>query len=106
MAIARNKVSRHFRQSKRGKVLPLDESMHLPIAAETDFTGSQPRQQIVAAIRSFPPRERELLMLRLLEEWETRQIADALELQPQSVKVQLSRALAKFRELLNSEDER
>jgi RNA polymerase sigma-70 factor, ECF subfamily len=103
MAIARNKVRRHFRQAKRDRLQPLDESLHLPMTAATELNCSEPRQQIVAAIRSFPPRERELLMLRLLEEWPTKQIADALELQPQSVKVQLSRALAKLRGMLNPE---
>lgn len=108
MGIARNKVRRFFRQRKRDAFLSLDEETQLPAAwafsaskSEAAFAAKEgavaSRNEVLLAIRSFSPRERELLMLRLMEEWSSVQIAASLNLRAQSVKVQLSRALAKLR---------
>ncbi len=115
MGIARNKVRRHFRRMKNQNWLPLD---HEPVASTEcggppwhtpEFggaggvgTGVESNSSIIlAAIHSFPARERELLTLRLIEEMATGRIAEALDLKADSVKVQLSRAMAKLRQRLD-----
>lgn len=59
------------------------------------------RRRVRAALERLPPRDRELLVLRYLEQLSTRDIAIELETTEGAVKVRHLRALTKLRSLLD-----
>ena len=81
---------------ERIRHMSIQASAHLHIVA-SDAEEEMPR--IFAALK---PRDRALLWLAYVEEHDHRQIAEALRVGPASVKVLLSRARARLRDLLNA----
>ncbi len=79
------------------------EEMALP-ASDPDpaeaAAGAETRQQIWVAFRELPNRQREVFVLRHIEEYSTAEVAAALGLSPGSVKRHLFRAIRKLREAL------
>src|SRR5262245_54247011 len=61
-----------------------------PLAAAID---SDTQQRIWQAFRRLPSRQREVFVLRHIEEWSTNEVADALRLDPGTVKRHLFRAI-------------
>ena len=73
-----------------------------PDPADAAASG-QTRRQIWAAFRELPARQREVFVLRHIEEYSTAEVADALGLSSGSVKRHLFRAIRKLREALGDE---
>jgi RNA polymerase sigma-70 factor (ECF subfamily) len=63
-------------------------------------TGAQTRRRIWLAFRQLPARQREVFVLRQIEERSTAEVAEVLGLSPGSVKRHLFRALRRLREAL------
>ena len=64
-----------------------------------------PRDDVTKTFATLKPRERALLWLAYVEEQTHQEIADALGVRPNSVKVLLSRARARLRDRLAEQDE-
>jgi RNA polymerase sigma factor (sigma-70 family) len=99
IGIARNISFRFLREQKKAAVVSVDME-RLPGVISESATGLQ--SELLQAIAGFPKRERELLMLRLIEELSATEISTHLDLNPDSTKVQLSRALAKLRQQMKT----
>jgi len=99
IGIARNISLRYLREQNRTSVVSMDLE-RLPGVEPHSATALQ--SALLRAIAGFPKRERELLMLRLIEELSATQISVHLALNPDSTKVQLSRALTKLRQQLKT----
>ena len=69
-----------------------------PIAAAID---SDTRRRIWQAFRRLPDRQREVFVLRHVEEWSTDEVAKGLRLSPGSVKRHLFRAVRRLRAALH-----
>jgi RNA polymerase sigma-70 factor (ECF subfamily) len=63
------------------------------------------RSRVHAVLEQLPPRDREVLVLRHLEQLSTRDMAAILDISEGAVKVRHLRALRRFRQLLNLERE-
>ena len=61
--------------------------------------------RIRAAIRSLPPREKDLMLMRYFRDMTDEEIAEATGLKPVSVRVHLSRARKRLEEILNGKGE-
>jgi RNA polymerase sigma-70 factor (ECF subfamily) len=62
--------------------------------------GEETRRQIWLAFRRLPDRQREVFVLRYIEEWSTDAVAKGLGLRPGSVKRHLFRAIRRLRAAL------
>ena len=62
--------------------------------------GEETRRRIWLAFRGLPGRQREVFVLRHVEEWSTEEVASALGLSPGSVKRHLFRAIRRLRQTL------
>lgn len=62
--------------------------------------GNETQRRIWVAFRGLSARQREVFVLRHLEEWSTAQVASALGLSPGSVKRHLFRAIRRLRQAL------
>jgi DNA-directed RNA polymerase specialized sigma24 family protein len=60
-----------------------------------------PDPQVFRAVSGLPYDQRAVVVLRLVEDWSERDVAEALGVAPGTVKSRLSRALAKLREELS-----
>src|SRR5262249_52677015 len=69
-----------------------------PMAAAVD---ADTRRRIWVAFRSLPTRQREVFVLRHVEEWSTDEVARALKLDPGTVKRHLFRAIRRLRAALS-----
>ncbi|QEH34820.1 ECF RNA polymerase sigma factor SigD [Aquisphaera giovannonii] len=58
------------------------------------------RQQVTAALAALPPRDREVLVMRYLEQLSAAEMAEALDVTEGAVKARLLRALIRMRGLL------
>ncbi|RMD82384.1 MAG: sigma-70 family RNA polymerase sigma factor [Candidatus Dadabacteria bacterium] len=67
---------------------------------ESTLAGRRTAERIAAALASLTPRQREVFLLRHFEQWRTDEVADALGLDPGSVKRHLYRAVRKLRRAL------
>ena len=97
--IARNRATDFFRQAKAHE--ELTEEIARPGTAEADRAEAL---EILAMIRSLPEAYRETLVLRLVEGMTGPEIADRTGLQPDSVRVNLSRGMKMLREKLRREE--
>ncbi len=61
------------------------------------------RRRVQAALDQLAPRDREILVMRHLEEMSAAEIAAILEISEGAVRVRLLRALARLRSLLDDE---
>ncbi len=61
------------------------------------------RSQVVEALRSLPPRQRAVIVLRYFEDWSEEQIADQLDVSRGTVKSQASKGLRTLRTLVGEE---
>ncbi|HGY92572.1 MAG TPA: sigma-70 family RNA polymerase sigma factor [Planctomycetes bacterium] len=66
---------------------------------------SELRGRLAESLSRLSPREREVFVLKDLEELPTTEVAEALELQPSSVRALLSQARKRLRTLLGSQEE-
>jgi RNA polymerase sigma-70 factor (ECF subfamily) len=106
---------RHVQARRRSVVreeplaVPLSHESVLALAAKLIDRGSRPgsrivreevRQRVQAALAQLPERDREVLVLRHLEQRPTAEVAERMGVSPGAVRVRLVRALARLRELL------
>lgn len=101
--IAAHKVADHYRRAGRDRS---DPAADVPDGIDT---GASPEQQIMAAdlrdrldqlLATLPPRQREILVLRLVVGLSAQETASAVGLTPTAVRVTQHRALAKLRNAL------
>jgi RNA polymerase sigma factor (sigma-70 family) len=69
-------------------------------SAETAAVRLHEDAALLEAVHRLPPRQREVLVLRYYADLSERQIADALDISPGSVKAHASRALTTLRSTL------
>ena len=102
--IAAHKVADHYRRAGRDRS---DPSADVPDGIDN---GASPEQQIMAAdlrerlealLATLPPRQREILVLRLVVGLSAQETATAVGLTPTAVRVTQHRALAKLRAALS-----
>ena len=111
---------RHIRAQKRSVtreedvVLPLNDESALQLADRLQAAGANPlshllrdelRLRVQAALDHLGPRDREVLVLRHLEQLSTREIAAVLRINEGAVKTRHLRALQRFRCLLAADRE-
>ena len=100
--VAGNLLVDRWRRSARERGW-LERIRHMSIQASADLHTLAPdTAQVPRIFAALKPRERALLWLAYVEEHDHRQIAQALRLRPASVKVLLSRARARLRDLLTT----
>lgn len=101
--IAAHKVADHYRRAGRDRS---DPAADVPDGIDTN---ASPEQQIMAAdlrdrldqlLATLPPRQREILVLRLVVGLSAQETATAVGLTPTAVRVTQHRALAKLRNAL------
>ncbi|MDQ3791011.1 MAG: RNA polymerase sigma factor ShbA [Actinomycetota bacterium] len=101
--IAAHKVADHYRRAGRDRS---DPAADVPDGVDTS---ASPEQQIMAAdlrdrldqlLATLPPRQREILILRLVVGLSAQETATAVGLTPTAVRVTQHRALAKLRNAL------
>ncbi|MFI7675408.1 RNA polymerase sigma factor ShbA [Actinophytocola sp. NPDC049390] len=102
--IAAHKVADHYRRAGRDRS---DPAADVPDGVDM---GASPEQQIMAAdlrdrldqlLATLPPRQREILLLRLVVGLSAQETATAVGLTPTAVRVTQHRALAKLRNVLS-----
>ena len=102
--IAAHKVADHYRRAGRDRS---DPAADVPDGVDTS---ASPEQQIMAAdlrdrldqlLATLPPRQREILILRLVVGLSAQETATAVGLTPTAVRVTQHRALAKLRNALS-----
>ena len=71
-----------------------------PDAPEDRIVQSEDQDEVVVALRSLPPRQRDCLVLRFYLDLTEVQIADTLGISPNSVKTHCRRAMAGLRSRL------
>jgi RNA polymerase sigma-70 factor (ECF subfamily) len=111
---------RHIQAQKRsvmreeGQGLPLNDESTLELADRLLATSPSPsgellrdelRRRVQEALAQLEPRDREVLVLRHLEQLSTREVAGVLQIGEGAVKTRHLRALRRFRSLLAEESE-
>lgn len=101
--VAAHKVADHYRRAGRDRS---DPAADVPDGVDP---AASPEQQIMAAdlrdrlgdlLGTLPPRQREILVLRIIVGLSTQETAIAVGLTPTAVRVTQHRALAKIRNIL------
>jgi RNA polymerase sigma-70 factor, ECF subfamily len=115
LTIVRNVCYRHLQERRRsGNVISLDESLGGRLglaAAETELAASQPSPEdatihaseeaiLSEAIDALPPAFREVIILREIEEFSYREVADIIGAPVGTVMSRLSRARSELRNLM------
>ena len=96
--IATNLVTDHWRRRERERKWSWKAIFRKPAEAKLDLHSDMARQ-----FGRLAPRERALLWLAYVEEFDHEEIARVLKLRPKSIRVMLFRARKKLRKLLGSE---
>jgi RNA polymerase sigma-70 factor (ECF subfamily) len=85
----------------------LDVALRVPVADAIEdhhaVEGEQERAAVLRALLELPERDRVILACRWFEEMSEREIADALDCKPGTVKSRLSRAMDRLRAQLSTE---
>jgi RNA polymerase sigma-70 factor (ECF subfamily) len=108
LAIARNTVNDHLRARRRWRWLPLDV---LPPARNADpgpeerLQQSESRRRVLAALRTLPERDRDVLALKFAGHQTHVAIAELVGLSESHVSVVVYRAIRKLREQLGEPEE-
>jgi RNA polymerase sigma-70 factor (ECF subfamily) len=98
---------------ERGIDLGLPDQSAMMLANRLVASGTNPsrhaireetRERVRAVLDALAPRDREVLVLRFLEQLSTAETAAVLEIGEGAVKSRLMRAVARFRELLDDEE--
>jgi RNA polymerase sigma-70 factor, ECF subfamily len=109
---------RHIGAQKRsvtreeGDAFPLNDESAVQLAERLQAVGGSPisqllrdelRSRVQAILMRLPPRDREVLVLRHLEQLSTREMAAVLGISEGAVKTRHLRALQRFRQLFEDE---
>lgn len=94
-----NRANSLFRSAWRQRTLPLEEA----IPAEEPHSSRS--DALTEALRALPPKQRVVVHLYYYEEMRVDEIAEALGVRPDAVKMRLSRARAALRRRLSEKEE-
>src|SRR6185436_10593312 len=95
-----NRCRSHQRKQWIRRVLPLPLGEGRGGGAVHQLDQQETHSQVHAAIQQLNQRDRELIVLRYLEEQPIDAIADTLNLKPNAVNVRLNRARARLEKIL------
>ncbi len=107
-AIARNVVADFYRIQRLRGWLPwgkMQQQSAQLLSAETQLEQNENQQNLLAALHTLKPRERELLALRFGAEFTNRKIAAQTGLSEQNVAVIIFRALKKVKQILEEQNQ-
>jgi RNA polymerase sigma factor (sigma-70 family) len=90
------------RWRRRREVLVPDPGMVADLGVSDTETSSPGDPRIMAALMRLPPRQRQVVTMRLLLDLDTRRTAELLGITPNTVMVHMTRALAALRDDLVS----
>ena len=104
VAVARNFSRMQLRKAKREGAMgvPLEEHPGIQDRApgpEEDLFLQEERERVYRALDRLPDRERDAIVLKVLEEKDTDQIARALDVTPESARAILRRAMSRLRKM-------
>ena len=94
-----------WRRKWRGEI-PTDvlpEAGSMPGSMPSATSAVDDRLTLAAALRTLPPGQRRVVVLRYVEDMSIEQVAELLDLAPGTVKSQAARGLVKLREVLGDE---
>ena len=101
--IAAHKVADHYRRAGRDRSDPaadVPDGIDLTASPEQMMMAADLRERLTALLGTLPPRQREILVLRLVVGLSAQETANAVGLTPTAVRVTQHRALAKLRNAL------
>jgi len=101
--IAAHKVADHYRRAGRDRSEPsadLPEGIDLEAGPEQQVMDADLRERLTGLLAGLPPRQREILVLRLVVGLSAQETAVAVGLTPTAVRVTQHRALVKLRAAL------
>jgi RNA polymerase sigma-70 factor (ECF subfamily) len=102
--IAAHKVADHYRRAGRDKSDPaadVPDGIDHGASPEQQIMHADLRERLEALLATLPPRQREILVLRLVVGLSAQETATAVGLTPTAVRVTQHRALAKLRAALS-----
>lgn len=108
--IATNLARDHFKRAETRYAVALPEDDQFPLtgdsAMEMDLTLEADTRQLVQVMRSLPVHQREVVLLRYVEELSLAEIAETLDIPLGTVKSRLSLGLGRLREMLVEQEEK
>jgi len=102
--IAAHKVADHYRRAGRDRSDPaadVPDGIDLGASPEQMIMAADLRERLADLLGTLPPRQREILVLRLIVGLSAQETATAVGLTPTAVRVTQHRALAKLRNALS-----
>ncbi|MFC4853629.1 RNA polymerase sigma factor ShbA [Actinophytocola glycyrrhizae] len=102
--IAAHKVADHYRRAGRDRSDPaadVPDSVDVSASPEQQIMAADLRDRLEELLATLPPRQREILVLRLIVGLSAQETATAVGLTPTAVRVTQHRALAKLRGALS-----
>lgn len=102
--IAAHKVADHYRRSGRDRSDPsadVPDGIDVSAGPEQQMMAADLRDRLAGLLATLPPRQREILVLRLIVGLSAQETAAAVGLTPTAVRVTQHRALAKLRAALS-----
>lgn len=100
LAIARNLVTDYYKSKYKYKHEDLDKAEDLGHSEDINIENELVYKEILKALESLSDKDKELIILRYVNELEIKEIADILNIKYDNVKVSINRALNKLRELI------
>lgn len=98
-AISRNHLINHYRVS--GREFALEEDIKAPADNLLQKIGQKEEaEKILAVISGLDEYHRDVLLLRFVDELSNKEIAEVLEKEEGAIRVQISRALNKLRDII------
>lgn len=99
-AISRNHLINHYRVS--GREFSLEEDVKAPPNDLLQKIGQKEEaEKIIEVIKDFDEYHRDVLLLRFVDDLSNKEIAEVLKKDEGAIRVQISRALNKLRDIIN-----
>lgn len=98
--IAHNHLVNHYKATK--KIIPLDAIKDFLQYFDNSAVERCELERILNIINSMKNKDREILQLKLVDELNNQEIADALSKEEGVIRTQISRSLVKLRKILNN----
>lgn len=102
--VARNLIADHARRQRFRNHAPLDDSLHLPGDVEGLAAHAIDSARVSAALTRLHPRQREVVILRYLQELSIEDTAAVLKISPGAVKQLQHRGLNHLRRILDDQN--
>jgi RNA polymerase sigma-70 factor, ECF subfamily len=99
--VANNLIIDYYRKTKSFSLDSLQESGFEPASFDNEKVIAQAEHtQVMKALSSLDPKDREVIVMRFLNSLSPREIGDVLEISENVVSVRLNRAMKKLRSIL------